>query len=269
MGKLKQSTKINGFVCTLIEDTNEIDKEDIAKLDKSKNQLDFDTKKTKKLRLNRKPFPKPSKSNKSKNSTLVNLPRNVETKIYKFKKSLQKKNLDAETIRQLVRRKRRDEENKYHKSLKHICFKCRKPGHLVMNCPSQSADDQINICYFCGSSEHNLSKCETYKQARQSSKNEAIDLPFVKCFICHEKGHLTRNCSKNDKGAFPLGGKCRQCGSINHSYKDCFLNNDDVDRDEILLKIFNPNQGVEIDEYSMEQVPKSKVNISNCKIVEF
>ncbi|OTF79411.1 hypothetical protein BLA29_010364, partial [Euroglyphus maynei] len=175
---------------------------------------------------------------------LVILPRNVETKIYKLKKILQRKNIDQNEIKQIIRRKRRDEENKLRYDNKRVCFQCRQPGHLVSDCPLQTDSNeqqQTNICYFCCSLEHKLSECIKYqKKLKQISGNDVILLPFAKCFICHQNGHLTRNCSMNKNGAFPLGGKCRGCGSINHTLKECPKNKTAmVEEEEILLPTLN------------------------------
>lgn len=214
-----------------------------------------------------------SKFNK-KNSKkgLPILPRNVEAKIYRFKKALQNKNVDPEEIRTSIRKKRRQEELKYRKSLRHLCFKCRKPGHSMANCPNQSDEnneESVDICYFCGSIDHKLSECCTYKKRiQENGPNAKIDLPFVKCFICNEKGHLTRNCSQNKNGAFPNGGKCRRCGSINHTLKECLskiANNDEL---EISLQTYdNLSHGIDVDDAIIPNLHKNEKKSS--KIVKF
>lgn len=42
-----------------------------------------------------------------------------------------------------------------------VCFHCREPGHGVADCPAvlESQDMGTGICYRCGSTEHDLSKC--------------------------------------------------------------------------------------------------------------
>jgi hypothetical protein len=47
------------------------------------------------------------------------------------------------------------------------------------------------------------------------------EFPFATCFLCKEKGHLTRSCPKNDHGLYPNGGCCRFCGKTDHLKKDC------------------------------------------------
>ena len=42
------------------------------------------------------------------------------------------------------------------------CFKCRKQGHSVDECPQVSRDMEqaVGICYKCGSTEHSVAKCK-------------------------------------------------------------------------------------------------------------
>ncbi|EPX73757.1 zf-CCHC type zinc finger protein [Schizosaccharomyces octosporus yFS286] len=89
-----------------------------------------------------------------------------------------------------------------------FCFACRKPGHIVQNCPEAKSD--VSICFRCGSKEHSLNACP-----------KKGPLKFAVCFICHEKGHLAGQCEKNPHGLYPKGGGCKFCGSIHHYAKDC------------------------------------------------
>ena len=43
-----------------------------------------------------------------------------------------------------------------------ICFKCRRSGHSVEECPEVSGDMEqaVGICYKCGSTEHSVTKCK-------------------------------------------------------------------------------------------------------------
>lgn len=69
---------------------------------------------------------------------------------------------------------------------KRVCFKCRKPGHPVTECPEMKKDmtEGAGICYKCGSTEHSIQTCKV--------KTEPGYFPYAKCFICHETGHITK-----------------------------------------------------------------------------
>ena len=42
-----------------------------------------------------------------------------------------------------------------------MCFNCRKPGHGLADCPEADGDEEMgrDICYRCGSTEHEIHKC--------------------------------------------------------------------------------------------------------------
>ncbi|KAM5299096.1 zinc finger CCHC domain-containing protein 9 [Ctenodactylus gundi] len=98
-----------------------------------------------------------------------------------------------------------------------VCFHCRKPGHGIADCPAalESQDMGTGICYRCGSTEHEITKC-------RAKVDPALgEFPFAKCFVCGEMGHLSRSCPDNSKGLYADGGGCKLCGSVNHLGKDC------------------------------------------------
>lgn len=86
------------------------------------------------------------------------------------------------------------------------------------NCPSKV---ETNICFKCGSTEHTSQGCRkvslpgqgktdwapvasvhTILQLTSSSPDE---FPFAVCFICKQKGHLSRRCPDNPRGLYPDG----------------------------------------------------------------
>ncbi|KAI8607714.1 hypothetical protein BC830DRAFT_1051550, partial [Chytriomyces sp. MP71] len=103
------------------------------------------------------------------------------------------------------------------------CFLCRQSGHSIKFCPrspdaakaSASAGNAVEgICYRCGSAEHTSKEC----RKKVHSDNP---YPFATCFICSQKGHITSQCPKNDKGVYPNGGCCKFCGSVQHLSSAC------------------------------------------------
>lgn len=108
-----------------------------------------------------------------------------------------------------------------------ICFRCRKSGHRVADCPlgegsssttllaagkvsSGSGATPGNICFRCGSSTHRLQQCK-----------QTGPLRFAECFVCKERGHLSSACPQSTTGLYPNGGGCRYCSSIQHLARDC------------------------------------------------
>uniref|UniRef100_A0A2K6LR80 Zinc finger CCHC domain-containing protein 9 n=1 Tax=Rhinopithecus bieti TaxID=61621 RepID=A0A2K6LR80_RHIBE len=132
---------------------------------------------------------------------------------------------DSEEVREEIavvlkkdsRREGRRSKRQAAKKSAMVCFHCRKPGHGIADCPAalENQDMGTGICYRCGSTEHEITKCK-------AKVDPALgEFPFAKCFVCGEMGHLFRSCPNNPKGLYADGGSCKLCDSVEHLKKDC------------------------------------------------
>lgn len=106
------------------------------------------------------------------------------------------------------------------------------------------------MCYSCGSLEH------TTKDCRKLPKN-GNKFQFATCFICKEQGHLSGQCSKNEKGLYPKGGSCRFCGKVDHLAKDCKLTKEEAGT--VALGKIDLVQGADDDDYHIFVDEKRKM----------
>ncbi|NWJ00293.1 ZCHC9 protein, partial [Crypturellus undulatus] len=142
-----------------------------------------------------------------------------------------------------------------------VCFHCREPGHGIADCPAvlESQDMGTGICYRCGSTEHEITKC-------RAKVDPAVGpFPYAKCFICGEMGHLSRSCPDNPKGLYAEGGCCKLCGSVEHFKKDCPENQNS---DHVTLGRWT--SGMSADSEEITETPKlQKTKVKGPKIVNF
>ncbi|KAJ8083837.1 hypothetical protein PM082_002603 [Marasmius tenuissimus] len=130
------------------------------------------------------------------------------------------------------------------------CFACREKGHSARDCPKEGGDKKsVGICYRCGSTRHNLSKCK--------KPQDPLDpMPFATCFVCNGKGHLASACSQNkDKGVYPNGGCCKLCGDTTHLAKDCGIRKKDTNA---LTQVIGVERNIGADEDDFHVIGRRK-----------
>jgi hypothetical protein len=189
------------------------------------------------------------------------------------------------------------------------CYRCRRTGHSSENCKfvadstagsaTNIVDDDVciknmpsssmagkkrkgkgNICYKCGSIEHRIQLCPKIKSfLKVAKKGSRIDfgklgeLPYADCYLCNKSGHLSSYCPDNKKGLYPLGGSCRECGSVDHLAIDCpKTKEDDVNGDDD--RSVASSNSVTIDRYledtdDVSEENRTTTNKKKRKVVTF
>ena len=101
------------------------------------------------------------------------------------------------------------------------CFVCRQKGHLSQDCPKNNTETNTRkLCYRCGRIDHSLKECKKLPVNQKRKRNGSVSgsddeefLPFAKCYVCQQAGHLAGFCPQNEQGIYPNGGGCRLCGT--------------------------------------------------------
>lgn len=137
----------------------------------------------------------------------------------KEKKKLPKLSKDDRRAKYQKDRSELDREREREEANFTICLGCRKRGHFVKDCPKRqmatvNMEQCGEVCFNCGSFEHTLKNCPM-------PRDYSGALPFAKCFICKQTGHISRDCPENANGLYPKGGCCHICFQKTHLAKDC------------------------------------------------
>ncbi|XP_042903507.1 zinc finger CCHC domain-containing protein 9 [Parasteatoda tepidariorum] len=227
--------------------------------EKSDNPAQLKSKKLSKRRLEKNKLYEKKRLERRKELGIMLLPKNIESKLLRIRKALKKKNLSTEEIKDIMRKERRKAQDEFRKShANQMCFNCRKPGHLVANCPSNEDNKAASICLKCGSTDHKYTTC----------KKEITGFPFATCFICKEQGHISRDCPINEHGIYPKGGKCSLCDSIKHLRKDCPTLNSKKKGSSVTLNTIDKGTSIDDEVVDTEQATP-KVKMAKPKVVVF
>ncbi|EFA08325.1 hypothetical protein TcasGA2_TC005967 [Tribolium castaneum] len=137
-------------------------------------------------------------------------------RIRQLRQQMISKGLPRSEIKVALKLERRKAEKAFAREKKKVCFNCRKSGHNLSECPELGKEiaesSGTGICFKCGSTEHTHFECKVVR---------GQEFKFAQCFICHEQGHIARQCPDNARGLYPKGGACKVCGDVTHLKKDC------------------------------------------------
>jgi hypothetical protein len=153
------------------------------------------------------------------------------TERQKLRRTVKEKKMLPKLDKDTRRKKYLDQMHEKESSKFVTCLGCRKKGHYLKDCPEKPINGMVqtgvtsHICYYCGSRDHALRDCSSNPDPYNKT-----NLPFAKCFICQQTGHLSKYCPNNEHGLYPKGGCCHICGELTHLAKNCPLRpNDDED----------------------------------------
>jgi len=221
--KHKSKTSEQDLSSSTTEHKDEAESPDrVTKRDKSSK-----TKQFKQSKNNKSSISKDSNSVPKKSDLSVDQKKEIKN----LKKRLQAEGVPRSEIWHKMRRERSKGFRRENRRGK-ICFKCRKFGHVVADCPNAGSSADAGICFKCGSTEHMSKDCRNKTRTGQDS------FPFASCFVCGERGHLSSNCPDNPDGLYPRGGSCHECGSVRHLRRDCpNLVKEKEDGNEVVLHV--------------------------------
>ncbi|KAG4998239.1 hypothetical protein JHK85_029678 [Glycine max] len=92
------------------------------------------------------------------------------------------------------------------------CFICKAMDHIAKLCPEKAEWEKNKSAYVFFNVFSDDIKCAII---------EAGGTKFAECFVCNQRGHLSKNCPQNTHGIYPKGGCCKICGGVTHLAKDC------------------------------------------------
>ena len=123
------------------------------------------------------------------------------------------------------------------------CFKCKKTGHFVHDCPEEKkgfdhtgkVDIHLVECHICKELGHYSWKClgriNKPKSSADGSNSQNVfpgkDISQVLCFNCSNKGHYANKCPEKEKGPVYTGKRsvsqvlCFKCKTKGHYANDC------------------------------------------------
>lgn len=171
-------------------------------------------------------------------------------RLRELKDNLKKEGVPTTEIAEVVKVERRREESELKNQRKTVCFSCRQPGHQVADCPLKQNTAGVGSCFKCGSSEHQSSSCTSTSTAVPTSGAPVSDYSYATCFICRQRGHISKECPRNTRGLYPDGGGCTLCDSNQHLIKNCPRNQDEKQgaSKEVRATTFRPGQLLEVDD---------------------